>query len=59
VQLINWKDQGGVLQDSQGVFSPDGKVVAYRSRASGKGSIWTKQTSAGDPRHVVKDTVKR
>ena len=30
VQLVNWKDQGGILQDSHGALSPDGKVIAYR-----------------------------
>ena len=55
VQLINWKDQGGTLQDSHGVLSPDGKVIAYRSRASGKSGIYTKQTGVGDAREVVVD----
>ena len=54
-QLINWKDQGGTLQDSHGVLSPDGKVITYRSRASGKSGIYTKQTGGGDAREVVVD----
>ena len=55
IQLINWKDQGGTFQDSHGVLSPDGKVIAYRSRASGKSGIYTKQTGGGDSREVVVD----
>jgi Tol biopolymer transport system component len=55
VQLLNWRDRGGSLQDSHGVLSRDGKMIAYRSRIGGKGSIWIKQTSGGDPVQVVKD----
>ena len=42
---------------SSATYSPDEKIIAYISNASGVHNIWTVPVAGGEPRQLTNDTV--
>jgi serine/threonine protein kinase len=53
IQVINWKSEPGEL-GSDGVFSPDGRMIAFSSIRGKYRDIWIKQTKMGDANQITK-----
>lgn len=54
VDIVSWNSAPGELF-STGMFSPDGKMVAFSSTKSGSRNIWIKQPESGSAVQVTKD----
>jgi eukaryotic-like serine/threonine-protein kinase len=54
VEVANWSSAPGE-QITTGMFSPDGKMIAFTSSKSGTRDIWIKQVASGEAIQITKD----